>query len=360
MLYRKGSTVFNELHELPDLWQKTLDFMTKEREAGVTWLRSQNFGQVVYVATSELYNIAISAAKVTHLVSGLNSIAVTPSEIMYGRRPPYDARIRTLVVVLSNPSFFTETSWGVERLKQLDPKAQFLSLETEEGKFASLVNYSLVLSELKDAAKMAVVSMSCLLLASFALVGWISGKQILLDELGRLPGICRDHLKGWQVKSQQIFLDKPAHIVFLGSGPYEGIAREGAMLVSKIATVHSESNYFVEYRHGIYGSANQSSMIIGLFSNTFRNVEESIFADLSATRARRIAIADRSSDDLISRSSDILELNSGVSEIARVVLALVAVQFLVFYLSMGRGINPDNPKHLEHARLELKDRPGAK
>lgn len=361
MIYSKGSTVSGELRDLSKVWQKVLEGMAAKRDSVAGWIKQQNFGQVIYIATSDFYNIAISAAKVTHLVCGLNSIAVTPSELMFGRRPPYDARIRTLAVIISTPEFAQETGWGVEKLKQMDPKAQIMSLELGEPKLeAGLAAVPVCLPELKDAAKMPVNCVSGALLACFVLVGWISGKQILLDELGRLPGILDEHLKVWKDKTQQLVLDKPANMVFLGSGPFEGVSREAAFLTTRIAGVPCSSNYFLEYRQGYYGCATNQTMIVGMISNTFKLSEEKVLADLAISRARRIALAEESSTELMTRCDDLLELKSGASEIARVLLMLPVSMYMVFYLSMSRGVNPDNPKHLEHPRMALKDRPGTK
>lgn len=362
MLYRKGSTVFGEIIDQPKMWRTVLSTMESKRAEIFAWIKSQNFGQVIYMATSDLYNAAMSAAKITHLVSGLNSLAASPAEIMYGRRPPYDARIRTLVVVLSAPDVKQELVWGIEKLKQMDPKAQLLALEVEDASIAAegLVNYSILFSDVKDASKTPIHRVSGLLLASFVLVSWLSGKQMLLDELNRLPDIGEAHIKDWQVKAQQLVLDKPAHMVFLGSGPFLGIAREAAAMVARTAAVHSGSDTFAEYRHGAYGCTTNQSLIVGLMSNTFKNIESRILADVGICRARRVAVAEESSPELITRCDDILELKSGVSEIARVLLMLPAVQFIVFYLAMSRGINPDNPKHLDHPVIALKERPGAK
>ena len=363
MLYRKGSIFFNEMQDQPKIWRKVLETMASKSTSMVEWIRKQNFGQVVYVSTSDFYNIGLSAAKITHLVSGLNSLAVTASELMFGRRPPYDARIRTLVVVLSAPEIAQEIGWGVERLKQLDPKAQIIALEV--GEKASLEEglaiTSIVFPELKGNMKIPILSANGMLLACMTLVGWICGKQVLLNELNALPEILGAHLKTWQVKAQQIvMMDKLSNIAFLGSGPFEGVAREAAYLISRVAGLPSTSNYFIEYRHGYYGYATNQTLIVGMVSNTFRVVEERVMADLAITRARRIILAEDGANDLMTRCDDHLELKSGVSEIARVLLLLPVVQFMMFYIAMSRGVNPDNPKHLEHPRMQLKERPGVK
>lgn len=359
MLYRKGSILFGDLHEQPNKLRQVLATLAQHQESLQNWFKEQNFGQVIYVATSDFYNVAHSLARTTHLVCGLNSVAISASEILYGRRPPYDARIRTLVVVLTNPYLGQELSWGVERLRQLDPRARVLALEVEGSNLApNLANPSLVFPELKENLKFPAVSVSALFFASLVVISWLGRKENLQAELQRVPDILEAHLKDWQVKSQQLVLDKPNAVVFLGSGPFEGIARQAAFMCDRIAGLPANSNLFVEYRHGYYGCATNQTMIVGLISNTFRHLEERILSDVGVTRARRVALVEDSSTELMTRSDDLLELKSGASEVARTFLLLCVVQFMVFYLAMSRGVNPDNPKHLEHPRMALKERPG--
>ncbi|MGM9998712.1 MAG: SIS domain-containing protein [Candidatus Bruticola sp.] len=363
MLYRKGSIFFNEMQEQPKVWRGVLDTMASNSASMIEWIRRQNFGQVVYTATSDFYNIAVSAAKITHLVSGLNSLAVTPSEIMFGRRPPYDARIRTLVVALSTPEISQELGWGVEKLKQLDPKAQVISFEAGESASleAGLAITSIVFPSLKSNLKVPVLHANGMLLACMNLVGWLCGKQVLLNELNALPDVLGAHLKDWQIRAQQVvMMDKLSNVAFLGSGPFYGVAQEAAYLVSRIAGLPCTSNYFIEYRHGYYGYSTNQTLVVGMISNSFRAVEERVMADLAITRSHRLIVAEDGANDLMTRCDELLELKSGVSEIARVLLVLPVAQFMMFYIAMSRGVNPDNPKHLEHPRMTLKDRPGNK
>lgn len=360
MLYRKGSTLFGEIHDQPRAWQGVLDYLATEREGLRAWLKSLGVGQVVYLATGESLGVAQSVSRMTHLVSGLNSVALPCSEVLYGRRAPYDARIKTLVVLLSRSHGAEEVGWGIEKLKALDPRATVLAIEVGEAKLASYADKSLVLTGIKEETKNAIGSISCLMLSCVGLVSLISGKDVLWNEMLRLPEILQKHLKEWQSRAQQIVQSKPSHIVFLGSGPFYGVAGLGSALVAKMAGLPCEHDYFIEYRQANYASLTNLMMVVGLVSNTFRAAEEKVMGDLAVTRANRVAISEDAGSNLMKRCEELFELKSGVSEIARVLLVIPVMQLLAFYVTMSRGVNPDNPKHLDHPELVLRERPGAK
>ncbi len=358
MLYRKGSTLFNEIHAQPKLWQEVLQILNERSGEFKEWFRSQGFGQVIFVSSGDYLNIAVTVARITHLVVGLNSIAVPASELLYGRRAPYDVRIKTLVVFLSSPALSEEISWGLERLKALDQRAQMLAIEVGEAALASKVHRSLNLANVTDSSKVPISTVTVMLLVGLSLVVWLSGKDILWNELNRLPGLVNDQLKNWQSVAQRLVQKKPTHVVFLGSGPFLGIAKQAALTMSELAGITCEAHTFVEYRLGSCSSLTNLMSVLGLVSNSFGPTEEKILGDLAIMRANRLAICDATNPQLARRCDDILELKAGVSEISRVLLMMPALQLYCFYMAMGRGVNPDNPKHLDHAPLLLKDQPG--
>lgn len=358
MLYQKGATVFGEIHDQPRAWRKAMEDMAARRGELADWFKSQNFGQVIYVACSDSLNIAWSASRITHLVSGLNSVAMPASEILYGRRAPYDSRIKTLVVALGRPDEAEEVGWAVEKLRTLDPKAQVLVLETGEPTLARLGHFALALGGAQEESKIGTRSVSSLLLASLVTVAWLSNREVLWTELQRLPDLLQGQFKPWQTRAQQIVQGKPIHLAFLGSGPYYGVAAQAALTMREMAGLPCEHQYFLEYRYGGHVSLTNLMMVVGLISNTFRAAEEKVLGDLAVTRAQRVALAEEQADSLRRSADEVLELKSGVSEISRVVLMLPALQLLAFYMAMSRGVNPDHPKHLEHQVLKLKERPG--
>lgn len=357
MLYQKGAIVLGEIHDQPRAWKKTLDDMARRRAEVSEWLKAQNFGQVIYVGCSDSLNMAASAARITHLVSGLNSVALPASEVLYARRPPYDSRIKTLVLGLARADEAEETGWALEKLRAGDPRCQVLTIEAQEPALAGLAHMSIGITELQEEAKVATRSVSSLLLASLVTVSWLANKEPLLAELQRLPDLLQ--YKALQTKAQGIVQSKPSHFAFLGSGPFYGVACQGALNMREMAGVPCEHQYLLEYRYGNHGSLTNLMMVVGLISNTFRLAEEKVLGDLAVTRAQRVAVADEIDEGLRSKADHVLELKAGVSEISRVLLTLPALQLLAFYMAMSKGVNPDHPKHLEHPILKLKERPGA-
>lgn len=358
MLYQKGATVFSEIHDQPRAWRQALEDLNGRKAEVTDWFRSQNFGQVIYVACSDSLNVANSAARITHLVSPLNSVAVPATEVLYARRPPYDVRIKTLVLGLARPDEAEETGWALEKLRAQDQRAQVLTVESGEPVMGAHAHQSLNLGGVQEESKIGTRSVSSLLLATMVVSTWLSGKDALWNELIRLPDLV--DFKSLQTRIQQVAQVKPAHVAFVGSGPFYGVACQGALNVREMAGVPCEHQYLLEYRHGSHSALTNLHMVVGLISNTFRAADEKALMDMAVTRAQRLAVTEEAlSDQLKGRVDHLIELKTGVSEISRVLLSLPVLQLFAFYLALARGGNPDHPKHLEHHVLKLKERPGA-
>jgi glucosamine--fructose-6-phosphate aminotransferase (isomerizing) len=357
MLYQKGATVFAEIHDQPRLWTQVLDHLEPRKGELGQWARAQNFGQVVYIGSGPSYSTCLVAARITHLVTGLNSVALPAGEILYCRRlPPYDPRIKTLVVAVSRSAETTETVWALEKLRQLDPRCTALAITARPGPLAQFAHQHLLLEGVDEAGPVATRSQTASLLAAMVLVSWLSGKDALFNELRRLPDML-DYKRLQQVL-QPVASTKPQHVVVLGSGAYYGAAAQGALLVRQMAHVPAEYQYFLEYRHGSQCALTNQVLVVGLMSDTYRAGEEQTIIELGAMRAPRMAITGGQADERLNMLTEYtLQLQAQVSEVSRVLLTLPPLQLLAFYMALAKGTNPDKPKGLSGV-VTLKEKPG--
>ena len=128
MLSKPGTNTFNEIIEQPQTWTQVLTTLEARQEELRNWLRDEKFGQVVLVGCGSSHHANLAAARVFHRVSGLNAQALPASEVLYSTRPPYDVRIKTLLIGVSRSGETSETVWAVEKLKKLDARLRILTV----------------------------------------------------------------------------------------------------------------------------------------------------------------------------------------------------------------------------------------
>ncbi len=361
MQIQKGG-VFAEILDQPRAWKDALQLLLKRKDELAPWLRSENFGQILFLGCGSSYGVAQAASSITQLVSGLNTIAMPSSEILYLRRPPYDSRIKTLVVALSRTGNSDDTVWAVEKLRKLHTTCKALMIGThQEGRLGPYCEQKILLPKTLEDSLSATRSPSTLLLCTMVITAWLSGKDAFISELMRVTELFDDekYFRLLQDQCKKLSIPKPipVNFTFLGSGPYHGVAYDAALKMREMAAVSAEYQYTLEYRHGSHGGLMKDHMVLGLISDTLRGAELNTLAGLAPTRAPRVAILESADDQVRMRTDHVIEMRSKVSEISRVLLMYPIIQLLAFYMGMAKGKNPDKPRHLEPP-ITLKERPG--
>ena len=357
MLYQKGGAVYAEIQDQPRAWKQLLTESASHKDAFVSWLRSENFGQVLLIGTSDCYGVAISAASILHLVSGLNTIARPSAEILYLRRPPYDSRIKTLVLALSVDGEDPDTVWAVEKMKKLHPACKVLYIGCAEGKLGAMADHKLLAEGVMEETPVRSRTISCLLLYTMILTVWISGKDVFLNELVK----CGESLDFQKIQDQLRSVSgvkpQPVHVTYLGSGPYAGVALHGAMKMKQMAAIGASNENSLEYRHGYHSALTNMSMTCSMVSDTFRDSELSVAYNLATTRAQRVVVVEKLDQKEAIRVEHSVELHCGLSEISRVLLMYPVVQLMAFYVALAKGVNPDKAREGVKP-IKLENKPG--
>jgi glucosamine--fructose-6-phosphate aminotransferase (isomerizing) len=340
--------------EQPNTWKDVLAALAGQRNELQEWLRNEKFGQVILVGCGASYHAGVCAARVFHSVAGLNAIALPSSEVLYSSRPPYDIRIKTLLVALSRSGETSETVWAVEKLKSLDARLKVMAMvfkkDTELAQQAHLV---LAFPSVHEESVLATRTFTCSVLALEVLAAWIAGNDPFVEELNRLPETF--NLKKHQAEIQKAVALKPQHITFLGSGPFYGLALFSSLLMREMAYQPSDAMHLLEFRHGAQSSVLQHTLIIAFLSDTLRRAEEDMIREVAAMRGPRMVICSEADNRTKMGTEYVFELGKEVSELGRLCLAAPFGQMLAFYLAISKGANPDRPKHVTPV-IKLKER----
>jgi glutamine---fructose-6-phosphate transaminase (isomerizing) len=355
------SGVFAEILDQPRAWRETLQMLVKRKEELGTWLKSENFGQIVFLGCGSSYAVAVSGASIAQLVSGLNTEVYPSSEFCYLRRPPYDSRIKTLAVVLSRSGDSDDTLWALEKLKRLHPALKAIGVFAKEGRIAPLCDQMVMLPATMEIGPVSTRTASCQLLTCMVLTAWISNKDAFINELIKVPDLYEDptFVKSIQDGVRKLSVPKPipTGFVFLGCGPYYGLALEGARKMRELVAVNAEAQQTLEFRHASYAGLSKENMVINWLSDTVRKAELDVLGGLAQQKCVRVCVLEATDESVRLRSDHAIEVKSKVSEITRLLVMYPVLHFFAFYMSLARGRNADKLYHLEKG-IPIKDKPG--
>lgn len=353
--------VFTEILDQPRAWKETLQMLVKRKDELGAWLKAENFGQLVFVGCGSSYSVAVSSASIAQLVSGLNTEVYPASEFCYLRRPPYDSRIKTLVVAISRSNDSDDTFWAVEKLKRLHPAVKVVGIFAKEGRIASLCEQAIMLPGTLEQGPVSTRTASSSLLACMVLTAWIANKDAFINELIKVPELYSDptYMKNIQDSARRLSIPKPLPVffTFLGSGPYYGLALEAARKVRELVATNAEAQHTLEYRHASFSGLSKETLTMCWLSDTMRKAELDVMGGLARTKTVRVCVLEATDDAAKLRSDQHIELKSKVSEITRILVMYPVLHFMTFYMCIAKGKNADKLYHLEPG-IPIKDKPG--
>lgn len=355
MLSKPGTSTFNDIMEQHQAWRHVLEVLNGQRAQLETWLRGEKFGQIVIVGCGSSWHAGLSAARVFHAL-GLNAVALPASEVLYAARPPYDVRIKTLLIGVSRSGETSETVWAVEKLKGLDARLKTLTIACREtSELGALGDIALSFPGAHDEGVIATRSHTSTLLALEVIASWLTANETLFTELSGLPDAF--DLKKLQTEIQKAVALKPQHITFLGNGPFFGLAAANALLVREMANQSADYMPLLEFRHGAHSSVMPHTLVIGYVSDTLRKTEEEMIREIAVMRGPRMIICGEADNKTKMGTEFVFELGTERTEAARLCLSIPIGQLFGFYLGIKNGVNPDRPKHVQ-AVVKLKDKIG--
>jgi glucosamine--fructose-6-phosphate aminotransferase (isomerizing) len=361
MMQVQRAGVFTEILDQPRAWRETLQMLVKRKDELGAWLKAENFGQLVFLGCGSSHSVAVSAAHIGQLVSGLNTAVYPSSEFCYVRRPPYDSRIKTLVVAISRSNESDDTYWAVEKLKRLHPAVKVVGIFAKEGRIAGLCDQQVMLPQVLEIGPLSTRTASSSLLACMVLIAWISNRDAFINEMIKVPDLYSDpaYIKGLQDTVRKLSVPKPipSFFTFLGCGPYYGMALEAARKIREMVATPAEAAQTLEYRHHGFTGLSKEAIVINFTSDTMRKAELDVMGGLGRFRCPRCCILENVDENSRLKADHSIELKSKVSEITRILTMYPVIHFLAFYMSIAKGKNADKLFHLEPA-VVVRDRPG--
>ena len=115
--------------------------------------------------------------------------------------------------------------------------------------------------------------------------------------------------------------------------------------MKEMSLLISQGFRLLEYRHGPMSVTTENTLIIGMINSERQNEELSVLRNIKSLGATTLAIVDKAPQNRMGLDH-IVEMNSGISDIARAILNLPVLQLLAFYRAKMNGLNPDKPANL--------------
>lgn len=134
--------------------------------------------------------------------------------------------------------------------------------------------------------------------------------------------------------------------VFLGQGPFHGIAREAALKVMEMSCSYSQFFHALEFRHGPKAIVSPATCLTFFLSDSGYKAEAEVLSEMKELGGAIVAICNRSNPQIRQSADLVVELNCNGEELAFLAPYTVPCQLLGLFTGLRKGLNPDQPKNL--------------
>jgi glucosamine--fructose-6-phosphate aminotransferase (isomerizing) len=134
--------------------------------------------------------------------------------------------------------------------------------------------------------------------------------------------------------------------VYLGQGPFYGLACEGALKVTEMSVSYAQSFHTLEFRHGPKSIVGPETLLVFLLSESGYQAEREALCEMKSLGATTVAVVNRADDTVLAASDLVVELQLDVPEYARLAPYLFVGQLLGLHTGLKKGLDPDSPRNL--------------
>ena len=348
-----GAHTIAEILSEPGTWKACLNAMEQTSE-----LRSLNEKlprniEWVFIGCGSSFYLAQAASASWTILTGEKSRALPASEITLFPQL-FPAPCQPVLITRSGyTSEVLQAAGYLEERLQLRTLAITCGTSTPIEKIAS---HCIKLFAADEKSTVMTRSFTSMLITLQALAAIRGARRDFLEALRKLPDQVAGRFNAMQSTIQSLADSRVfADYVFLGQGPFFGIAQESMLKVKEMSCSYAQSFHTLEFRHGPKAIVGPETLITFIISETGFAAQVAVLEEIKKLGGTTLAISN-DGDATIRRAADyFVELSLDVPEAARVAASVIPGQLLGFYTGIKRGLNPDEPRNLSRVvMLETK------
>jgi tagatose-6-phosphate ketose/aldose isomerase len=348
-----------EISNQPEIWRQTWEYVKREQSAirqFINKLLGRRDLEVILTGagSSAFIGVALQGPFQKNTNALTRAISTTdlvthPDLFLQKERP-------TLLISFARSGDSPESIAAVNLANEICKEVYHLIITcNENGKLAREMikensHVFLLPPDTNDRGLAMTASFTSMLLSGI-LISRINNFQNIENQVSRLISYGRTILSRYTDKLQEISYKDFRRVVFLGSGPLLGAARESHLKLQELTDgrIICKHDSFLGFRHGPKAVIDKSTLVFYLFSNNkyAEQYEMDLVAEIceQAQGMYAVGISEQLKERDFCLDLDIL-LGDGSGTIDEEFLAVCHVlpaQILGYFKSLALGFNPDNP-----------------
>jgi glutamine---fructose-6-phosphate transaminase (isomerizing) len=348
-----GAHTIAEILSEPATWKSCLKAMEQSTELQSLNEKLPRNIEWVFSGCGSSFYLAQAASASWSILTGEKSRAMPASEITL---------FPQLFPAPCQPVLITRSGYTSEVLQAADDLEERLHLQTlaitcgTGTPIEKIASHCIKLPAADEKSTVMTRSFTSMLIMLQSLAAIRGERREFLDALHKLPDQLGVRLNAIHstIKSladSRVFAD----YVFLGQGPFFGIAQESMLKVKEMSCSYAQSFHTLEFRHGPKAIVRPETLITFIISESGFAAEVAVLEEIKKLGGTTLVVSN-AGNSIIRRAADyFVELSLGVPETARAAASVIPGQLLGFYTGIKKGLNPDEPRNLSRVvMLETK------
>ncbi len=350
--------MLKEMHEQPSVIRDTLHSALDGNgkidlsETGITAEELKKVRRIIAVGCGSAYHVGVAAQYVIEELAHIPVRVELASEYRY-RTPLFQEGDLVLVISQSGE---TADSLAALRLAKNHGARTFAVVNVVGSAIAREADFVFYTKAGPEISVATTKAYSAQLIASYLLgikLGEVFGTLTparsaeLVGELEALPQKVQTILDGKEeIKRFAFEAMNKKDVFFIGRGIDYAVSIEGSLKLKEISYVHSEAYAAGELKHGTISLIENGTLVVGLL--TQGGVIEKTVSNMVETRTRGAVLASFTAENnrKLPEESDWVFRIPQTEELFAASLAVIPLQLFAYYLSVLRGNDVDNPRHL--------------
>ncbi len=350
-----GSNTLAEILSQPRCWRDCFKALDEQDQLGQVIKQFGHQTNWLFVGCGSSYYIAQAAAASWTKLAGLQAQAVPASDLLIYPDSVLCASRACQPILISRSGHTSEILKAAEYL-ETTKNIRTLAISCVRGqpleKIAAATLYVLPADE---KSMVMTRSFSSMLLALQSLAAVYSNQSAFTDALRELPNLAQTVFDPLPARIREFVESHDfADYVFLGQGPFYGVANEAMLKVKEMSCSYAQCFHTLEFRHGPKAIVSPETLVTFLLSETGYEAEREVLEEVKGLGGVTLVIANHA-DGPARRAADFLaELDLDVPEYARLAAYVFTGQLLGLMTGLKKGLDPDRPRNLARAVI-LKD-----
>lgn len=341
------SFTWNEIQSQGQVWRAVLDEFQESALIDDILKSAQPKREWIFIGCGTSFYLAESAAISWTLLTGRVARAVPASEVLLFPKLLEGAARGVQAVVISRSGRTSEALRAASLLRH-DLRIPTVGITCAAGsELQQICDVSIVLRAADEKSTVMTRSFTSMLLVLQILAAHQAGNEQFVKSASLVAERFSDYIDDLSGRiesfvSQYTFGD----YVFLGQGPFHGIAREAALKVMEMSCSYSQFFHALEFRHGPKAIVSPATCLTFFLSDSAQKAETEVLVEMKELGGSIVAVCNRATAEIRKNSDLLVEVQGDGDELAMLSPYIVPCQLMGFFTGLRKGLNPDQPKNL--------------